>query len=174
LVRAAYTRIRTNTDGSMTPDGGRLTELVARPLLSLYWPELTGVAQPLAGEWAVRRSHMESLHVPIGYGVELSTLLDTAARHGLDAIAQVQLGQRAHRHRTDRDMALAATELLAVAESRRAGRSMAQFGSVRLHQFELTDEDWERPVARPVAIDERPPVASLVAADRGGGAGSAA
>jgi len=155
LVRAAYTRIRAGMDGTVTPDGGRLTELVARPLLSLYWPELTAVAQPLAGEWAVRRGLLETLAIPVGYGVELSTLLDTAARHGLDAIAQVHLGQRAHRHRTDRDMALAATELLAVAESRR-GR--AATGPVRLQQFDLTADGWGHPVSRRVDLDERPPV----------------
>jgi glucosyl-3-phosphoglycerate synthase len=161
LVRAAYTRIRTDADGSVTSDGGRLTELVARPLLSLYWPELTGVAQPLAGEWAVRRSLMQELAVPVGYGVELSTLLDTAARHGLDAIAQVHLGRRAHRHRSDREMALAAVELLAVAESRRGQVTPALSEPVSLQQFEPTDDGWGELVPRSVLIDERPPVVSV-------------
>lgn len=168
LVRAAYTRIRSGADGSVSLDGGRLTELVARPLLSLYWPELTAVVQPLAGEWAVRRSLMEALPIPVGYGVELSTLLDTASRHGLDAIAQVHLGRRAHRHRSDREMALAATELLAVAESRRspATATGSGAGSVRLQQFEPALDGWGTPVTRLVPIDERPPVASVRAATR--------
>jgi glucosyl-3-phosphoglycerate synthase len=164
LVRAAYTRIWSDADGSVTSDGGRLTELVARPLLSLHWPELTGVVQPLAGEWAVRRSLMEALAIPVGYGVELSTLLDTAARHGLDAIAQVHLGRRGHRHRGDRELALAATELLAVVESRRGHRVMAGAGPVRLQQFESIEDGWGAPVTRSVVIDERPPVASVRAA----------
>ena len=84
---------------------------------------LAGVVQPLAGEWAARRSLMESLSIPVGYGVELSTLLDTFAQHGLDALAQVDLGSRAHRHQADHDLALMAAELLAVAESRRPGRA---------------------------------------------------
>ncbi len=81
------------TDGSTSTEGGRVTELVARPLLSLWWPELSGVVQPLAGEWAARRELMESLSIPVGYGVELSTRLDTAATRELrlDAIAQVDL-----------------------------------------------------------------------------------
>lgn len=161
LVRAAYTRIRTDADGTVSADGGRLTELVARPLLSLYWPELTGVAQPLAGEWAVRRSLMEELSVPVGYGVELSTLLDTASRHGLDAIAQVHLGRRAHRHRSDREMALAAVELLAVADSRRGQAGLAGAGSVELQQFQPTDDGWGEVIARSTVIDERPPVARV-------------
>ena len=95
LVKGFYARIATGTDGSTSTEGGRVTELVARPLLSLWWPELSGVVQPLAGEWAARRELMESLSIPVGYGVELSTLLDTAATCGLDAIAQVDLGSRA-------------------------------------------------------------------------------
>jgi glucosyl-3-phosphoglycerate synthase len=78
LVKGFYARIAARTDGSASTEGGRVTELVARPLLSLWWPELSGVVQPLAGEWAARCELMESLPIPVGYGVELSTLLDTA------------------------------------------------------------------------------------------------
>ena len=119
LVKGFYARIAVGTDGSTSTEGGRVTELVARPLLSLWWPELSGVIQPLAGEWAARRELMQSLSIPVGYGVELSTLLDTAAMHGLDAIAQVDLGSRGHKHQTDHDLALMAAELLIVAERRR-------------------------------------------------------
>ena len=158
LVRAAYARLRTETDGTVTSDGGRLTELVARPLIGLHWPELAWVAQPLAGEWAARRSLMESLPVPVGYGVELSTLVDTVARHGLDAIAQVHLGVRGHRHRPDEDLALAATELLAVASARVGG---ARPESLWLHQFKVDEEGWSPPTARPVTVGERPPATSV-------------
>jgi len=160
LVRAAYTRIRSSPDGTLTPDGGRLTELVARPLIGLYWPELAAVAQPLAGEWAARRSLLEQLPIPTGYGVELSTLVDTVARHGLDAVAQVDLGVRAHHHRSDADMALAATELLAVAESRRRGAAMVP-QTIELLQFPSADTDRTEPVRRPVHLAERPPAASI-------------
>ncbi len=95
LVKGFYARVLTGADGSTSTEGGRVTELVARPLISLWWPELAGVVQPLAGEWAARRCLMESLPIPVGYGVELATLMDTAARHGLDALAQVDLGSRA-------------------------------------------------------------------------------
>ena len=93
LVKGFYARVRTESDGSTSTEGGRVTELVARPLISLWWPQLSGVVQPLAGEWAARRSLMESLSIPVGYGVELATLMDTEARYGLDALAQVDLGQ---------------------------------------------------------------------------------
>jgi hypothetical protein len=104
---------------------------VARPLLSLWWPELSGVVQPLAGEWAARRELIESLSIPVGYGVELSTLLDTAATRGLDAIAQVDLGSRAHKHQTDHDLALMAAELLIVAERRRPVKRAGEVGGGR-------------------------------------------
>jgi glucosyl-3-phosphoglycerate synthase len=158
LVRAAYTRLRTEPGGARSPEGGRLTELVARPLLSLFWPELTGVVQPLAGEWAARRSLMESLSIPVGYGVELSTLIDTAATRGLDAIAQVHLGARAHRHRADRDLAVTAAELLAIAESRRHPPGIA---GADLQQYRQGGQLWPTPVTRTVPVLERPPQRSL-------------
>ena len=128
LVKGFYARV---ADGSASTEGGRVTELVARPLLSLWWPELSGVVQPLAGEWAARRELMESLSIPVGYGVELSTLLDTAAAHGLDGIAQVDLGSRAHKHQTDHDLALMAAELLVVADRRRTAKGDGGAGDRR-------------------------------------------
>jgi len=158
LVKGFYTRVRTESDGSTSTEGGRVTELVARPLISLWWPELAGVVQPLAGEWAARRSLMESLSIPVGYGVELATLMDTASRHGLDAVAQVDLGTRAHRHQANHDLALMAAELLLVAERRRpAGQPPA---AARLQQFERAAGEVRR-VSRPVPVHERPPAASV-------------
>lgn len=78
--------------------GGRVTELMARPLLAALRPELAGVVQPLAGEYAARRSLLETLPFAAGYGVETGLLLDTVAAHGLAAVAQVDLGQRTHGH----------------------------------------------------------------------------
>jgi glucosyl-3-phosphoglycerate synthase len=156
LVKGFYARIAKGKDGSASTEGGRVTELVARPLLSLWWPELSGVVQPLAGEWAARRGLMESLSIPGGYGVELSTLIDTAARYGLDGVAQVDLGSRAHKHQTDHDLALMAAELLVVAERRRSTRGVPE--EPRLQQF-VRDGAEVRPVTRAVPVLERPPVA---------------
>jgi glucosyl-3-phosphoglycerate synthase len=162
LVKGFYDRVRTEVDGSVSTEGGRVTELVARPLLSLWWPHLAGVVQPLAGEWAARRSLMESLPIPVGYGVELSTLLDTAARHGLDALAQVDLGSRAHRHQANHDLAVMAAELLALAENRRSGPRRL-IADVTLEQFVRADgQVLQR--SRPVPTNERPPVRTIRAA----------
>lgn len=163
LVKACYDRVSDGPAG-----GGRVTELVVRPLINLWWPELAGVAQPLAGEWAASRSLLETLPIPVGYGVELAVLVDTAARHGTGAIAQVDLGERAHRSQPDADLAVMAAELLLVAGRRRvpsddvgcAGGSDPAPARAELRQFVRQDGALRsRPRAVPSA--ERPPVSSL-------------
>ena len=171
LVKGFYQRALASADGTPSADGGRVTELVARPLLSLWWPELAGMIQPLAGEWAARRDLMESLPIPVGYGVELAVLLDTAARCGLEAVAQVDLGRRGHRPQSTSDLAVMAAELLLVAERRRASGRTAQVGEARLHQFVPAGAGL-RHRSRPVPARERPPVRSL-AFGRAGSAGTA-
>jgi glucosyl-3-phosphoglycerate synthase len=163
LVKGFYTRVRTESDGSTSTEGGRVTELVARPLISLWWPELAAVVQPLAGEWAARRSLMESLSIPVGYGVELATLMDTVSGYGLDAVAQVDLGSRAHRHQANHDLALMAAELLMVAERRRPDRLPDQIApaAVELRQFVRDEAGQARQITRPVPVAERPPAAEF-------------
>ena len=160
LVKGFYARVRTEADGSVSTEGGRVTELVARPLLSLWWPHLAGVVQPLAGEWAARRSLMESLSIPVGYGVELAALLDTTSRYGLDALAQVDLGSRAHKHQANHDLAVMAAELLAVAARRHGGPQLVIPGS-SLEQFDREGGEL-RQRSRAVPMDERPPVSSVL------------
>lgn len=78
--------------------GGRVTELVVRPLFALFFPELTQIIQPLSGEYAGRREVLEKIPFPIGYGVETSMILDIFEKWGLDVIAQVDLERRIHRN----------------------------------------------------------------------------
>jgi glucosyl-3-phosphoglycerate synthase len=163
LVKACYDRGVGDTPDGGTVGGGRVTELVARPLLNLWWPELAGVAQPLSGEWAARRSLLEELALPVGYGVEIAVLLDTARRHGIDAIAQVDLGERGHSHQADADLAVMAAEIMLVAERRRLGAWEASFTEdPELVQFTRAQGQL-RPRHRPVPHAERPPVISLLA-----------
>src|SRR5207237_363091 len=117
LVKGFYDRIADDAppDAEHRPQGGRVTELMARPLLAQIWPDLASVVQPLAGEWAVRRSLFETLSVPVGYGVEFAVLVDTYANFGLNAIAQVDLDARAHQHQSVHDLGVMAAEILAVA-----------------------------------------------------------
>jgi hypothetical protein len=111
-----------------------------------------------------RRSLLESLSIPVGYGVELATLIDTAARFGLDAVAQVDLDCRGHHHQADRDLAVMAAELMIVAERRRpAGLSRLRTAvtAVGLQQFARSSDGRSRPVWRPVPVFERPPAWSV-------------
>jgi glucosyl-3-phosphoglycerate synthase len=151
LVKGFYDRILDDGSGVPGPQGGRVTELVARPLLSLQWPQLAEVVQPLAGEWAIRRSTFGALSVPVGYGVEMSTLLDVYAEHGLSAIAQVDLGARGHSHQSVHDLAVMAAEILAVT-MRRAGRTVPD--QAELRQFDRSaTPPWR---SRPIPLAERP------------------
>lgn len=107
LVKALYHR-PTRYGG-----GGRTTELVARPLMSRYFPDLTGLAQPLSGEYAGRRSVLEAVSFMQGWGVEMGLLIDIARAHGAGSIGQVDLGSRLHRHRSLQSLSVQAAEVMA-------------------------------------------------------------
>jgi len=155
LVKGFYQRPFVDGDNTSAFEGGRVTELVARPLLNLLFPELAGLVQPLAGEWAVRRSLFASLHVPTGYAVETTALIDTARLLGVEAIAQVDLGRRAHRHQALRDLGGMATQIIA-ATLERAGLPHGPDEGAALRQFHPADGRVEA-VDRLVSHLERPP-----------------
>ena len=101
------------------PDGGgRVTELMARPVIDLLFPELSGIIQPLAGETAAPRWVLDKCGLADGYAVELALLVDVAARCGADTIAQVDLGVRVHRNRPLTELRPQATDILRTALSR--------------------------------------------------------
>ena len=112
LVKAMYHR------PTASGGGGRTTELVARPLLSLFAPELTALAQPLSGEFAARRQMLEQISFVEGWGVEIAMLIDLARRFGPASIAQVDLGERHHRHRSLHSLSVQAAEVMATALAR--------------------------------------------------------
>jgi glucosyl-3-phosphoglycerate synthase len=161
LVKGFYDRILDDGSGRHAPQGGRVTELVARPLLAQCRPALTRVVQPLAGEWAVRRAAFAGLPVPVGYGVEMATLLDIHERFGLDGVAQVDLGARAHAHQSVHDLGVMAAEITAVTLARTVAPGHRP--APHLWQFDRRRVDpWQ---ARTVPVVERPP-AGTVAGDR--------
>ncbi len=100
--------------------GGRVTELVARPLLTLLFPELAGVIQPLSGEYGGRREVLEQVPFVEGYGVDIALLIDIAARFGIERLAQVDLGQRIHRNRPLDELSPMAAQVLQAALRRAA------------------------------------------------------
>ena len=99
-VKAFYDRPLAFSQGVRPSGGGRVTEILVRPLFSMFFPELSAVMQPLSGEYAVRRGVLERIAFPIGYGVETAHLLDVYHQWGMDAFAQTDLDQRIHRKQT--------------------------------------------------------------------------
>jgi len=95
--------------------GGRVTELVARPVIGLFFPELAAIRQPLGGEFAARREVLEAVPFVQGYGVDLALLVDVAARFGIESIAQADLGVRTHRNRSLEELGAQALAVLRVA-----------------------------------------------------------
>ena len=153
LVKGAFERPRA-VDGAaeLAHEGGRVTELMARPLLNLHEPRLAGFAQPLAGEFAGRRELFEQLAFPVGYGVEIAVLIDALRRHGLDALAEVRLGTRRNRHQPLRALGEMAYAVLAAVERRIEPRSPAGGHYLR---------PWQDGTIARVPIEERPPLRGL-------------
>ncbi len=151
--------------GTITPTGGgRVTELVARPLLNQFWPELAGFVQPLGGEYAARRGVLEQVPFAGGYGVELGLLVDIFELVGLDAMAQVDLGRRQHRHQSDEALATMAGQVMLTAWGRleRQGRIVESAPpSTTLTQFRR-DESGLRWLTSETAVDDRPPLLGVL------------
>jgi len=103
-VKAFYDRPLAFSDSIRPSGGGRVTEILTRPLFSIFFPELTAIIQPLSGEYAVRRGVLEAISFPVGYGVETSHLIDVYQKHGMKAFAQTDLDQRVHRNQETRDL----------------------------------------------------------------------
>jgi glucosyl-3-phosphoglycerate synthase len=145
LVKATYDRPLAQGETVLPAGGGRVTELVARPLINLFWPELAGFVQPLSGEYAARRSLLERMVFPTGYGVELGLLVDALDTVGLDALAQVDLVRRKHRNSDDAKLGAMSSEIIQVALDRltRQGRlSLNDSVHTALVQFTRAGEDY--------------------------------
>ncbi|MFD5304982.1 glucosyl-3-phosphoglycerate synthase [Streptomyces rochei] len=153
LVKAMYDRPLGATPGQ----GGRVTELMARPLLNMHWPRLAGFVQPLGGEYAARRSLLERLPFPVGYGVELGMLVDALHLVGLDALAQVDVGVRRHRHQDGQALGRMSAAIYRTAQLRLARSHLVR---PTLTQFERGAEGFE-PRTYSVDTEERPPMIQI-------------
>lgn len=153
FVKAMYDRPL----GGAPAQGGRVTELVARPLLNLHWPQLAGFVQPLGGEYAARRSLLEQLPFPVGYGVELGLLVDALNLVGLDALAQVDVGTRRHRHQDGQALGRMAATIYRTAQLRLARGHLVR---PELTQFERGEHGFV-PRNHPVDTEERPPMREI-------------
>ncbi|MFB9834710.1 glucosyl-3-phosphoglycerate synthase [Actinoallomurus acaciae] len=163
-VKACYDRPFVTGGTTVAHGGGRVTELVARPLINMHWPLLAGVLQPLGGEYAGRRSLLERLPFVTGYGVELGLLVDVLEYAGLDAIAQVDLGTRVHRHQSAEALGGMSGQIMQTAWSRleRQGRVVRlEPPSTTLTQFRRVADGHEIRLSD-VAVGERPPMIEVV------------
>jgi glucosyl-3-phosphoglycerate synthase len=138
-------------------DGGRVTELLARPLLNLHAPELAVFDQPLAGEVAARRELLLGLPFSVGYGVEIAMLIDAWRAVGLDGLAQVHLGVRHHAHQSLRELSAMAYAVLVAASMRFLGPEFT--GAHVSGSIALPPQALDAPMElRRVPIEERPPL----------------
>ncbi|KMS67460.1 glucosyl-3-phosphoglycerate synthase [Streptomyces viridochromogenes] len=153
LVKGMYDRPLRGAAGQ----GGRVTELMARPLLNMHWPQLAGFVQPLGGEYAARRSLLEQLPFPVGYGVELGMLVDALHLVGLDALAQVDVGVRKHRHQDGQALGRMSAAIYRTAQLRLARGHLIR---PALTQFERGEDGFE-PRTYSVDTEERPPMVEI-------------
>jgi glucosyl-3-phosphoglycerate synthase len=137
-----------------------VTELLARPVLSALRPSLSGLVQPLGGEYAATREFLESVPFAAGYGVEIGLLLDAEARYGIDGLAQVNLGVRKHRNRSLLQLGVMARQILGTA-LRRCGIDSGD--PAQLTQFVQVAGEW-LPDVTDVLVADRPPMREVLAA----------
>jgi glucosyl-3-phosphoglycerate synthase len=152
LVKGCYDR---PLEGAGSTSGGRVTELVARPLISRFYPDLAGMVQPLAGEYAGRRRLLEAIPFCGGYGVEIAMLIDTLELRGLPAIAQVDLGRRQHSHQDTAALGRMATQITHVVHQRASGE---RSDAPSITQFARDGYGHYAPVTHVLDIAERPPM----------------
>ncbi len=111
-VKGFYERPLLAAEGVDPRGGGRVTEILVRPLFERFCPELAALHQPLAGEYAARREILESIPFPTGYGVETAHLIDVRRGYGIGAIAQTDLDERIHRNRSLAQLGRMSSEIL--------------------------------------------------------------
>lgn len=162
-VKAFYDRPLNYSSGLRASGGGRVTEILIRPLFSLFYPELTNIIQPLSGEYAARREVLEMVPFPIGYGVETSHLLDLYEKFGLDAFAQTDLDRRVHRNQTTSALGKMSFGILQTFINRL--HSQGKIDSIPdmetfYRRFEVEDGSYNQ-LIQEVVEEERPPMIEI-------------
>ena len=160
MVKAFYERPFVAPTG-LVEGGARVTELTARPLINLLWPELSGFIQPLSGEYAIRREIALEIPFLTGYAVDLGLLVDVYTRVGLDRMAQSDLGMRVHRNQPLPALGRMASQVL-------QGALLKLEGSGRMKlsddvETSLVQFVGHEPAITQVTISERPPMSSVLA-----------
>jgi glucosyl-3-phosphoglycerate synthase len=162
-VKAFYDRPLAFSGGVRPSGGGRVTEILTRPMFSLFFPELTAIIQPLSGEYAVRRDVLSRIPFPIGYGVETAHLIDVHQKWGMQAFGQTDLDQRVHRNQTTRDLGKMSFGIIQTFISRLKRMNIVsndfEVGTI-LRQFQVQDRTFEE-VEQVIVEEERPPMIEI-------------
>ncbi len=143
--------------------GGRVTELVIRPMFSLFFPELTQILQPLSGEYAGYREIFERIPFPIGYGVETSMILDICEQWGLDVIAQVDLEKRVHRNQDTKALGRMSFVVIKTFLNRLQKLGIVEFKKDifdQIIQYQLVKNELQPDILKMAGV-ERPPICEL-------------
>lgn len=164
-VKAFYDRPLAISGEKRASGGGRVTEILIRPLFSLFFPDLTGIIQPLSGEYAVRRNVLEQIHFPIGYGVETSHLIDVYTKFGLHAFAQTDLDQRVHENQSTRALGKMSFGILQTFLKR--AKALDIISDIKdyetiLRQTQAVDKQYEQKELQ-IVEEERPPMIEIEA-----------
>ena len=164
-VKAFYERPIAFSREVRPAGGGRVTEILVRPLFSIFFPELAAVIQPLSGEYAVRREVLEQIPFPIGYGVETSHLIDVYNKWGMAAFGQTDLDQRVHRNQATRDLGRMAFGILRTflsrAESLGIVKNLPDMSPI-LRQFQVQKNAYKQ-LEYEIPVEERPPMLEVPA-----------
>ncbi len=162
MTKAFYQRPLDRPGAAEGDRGGRVTELAARPLLQLLFPPLGGVIQPLSGEYALRRRVAMEVPFVTGYGVDVGLLIDVAARFGLDAIAQVDLGARIHRNRDLLSLGRTSFQVVQAIVGRLRELGIIDFkGNMTASFRQFVGEDPATASSTDLVMATRPPMATL-------------
>jgi glucosyl-3-phosphoglycerate synthase len=143
--------------------GGRVTELVIRPLFSLFFPELTQIIQPLSGEYAVYREVLEQIPFPIGYAVETSMIIDIYDKWGLEVFAQVDLEKRVHRNQDTKALGKMAFVIISTFIKRKVALGMIDLKDTlydEMIQYNLVKSEYQADIFKIEGI-ERPPMIEI-------------
>lgn len=161
-VKAFYDRPLAFSGNVRASGGGRVTEILVRPLFSLFFPELTTIIQPLSGEYAVRREVLEQIAFPIGYGVETSHLIDVHHKFGLEAFAQTDLDKRVHENKPTIDLGKMSFGILQtfIKRAKALGIFEKADHETILRQFQVTKDKYEQNLIE-IVEEERPPMIEI-------------
>ena len=161
-VKAFYDRPLAVSGGARSSGGGRVTEILIRPLFSLFFPELTAIIQPLSGEYAVRREVLEQIAFPIGYGVETSHLIDVHHKFGLEAFAQTDLDKRVHENQPTQALGKMSFGILQtfIKRSKALGIIDKAEHEKILRQFQAQEDHYQQ-LKMEIVEFERPPMITI-------------